>query len=386
VQSSDRIGKTEQDDFLSVSMLDKIATAFDRQDYKTAAQLLKAFLKESPQNPWGHLYRGRLYEVSGKAAEAREVFQKLLRDVPNPKLSAQARRGLQRLDEQDAKQRAQAIADPRDTELGMLILEGIPSESRTAAAQAFAQILKIDAYTARMQFPSKGWKLFRTGAIGELKLYGNQLRQANIPAFWATLSEIQSLPIFQVKYFEEFEPAIAICENEKGQVGTLKFEWSEITQQVDGMLPIFEQVVDSSIKEEIQRQRKDETQDFARICDLHLPKRGCILRICDWTYQFDQGIDFGMDEDTIRLDQAINRLHWNRLMEFLRDQIPEKILYSEFTNFAETAIDFGVLLKRLPSIDLFGQEASLWNPAFNLYSGLAFIWGKPPKSPKFGGL
>ncbi len=358
-------------------MLDQISAAFDRKDHKTAARLLKTFLQESPQNPWGQFYRGRLYEVSGKENEARELFQKLLRDVPNPKLAAQARQGLQRLDQQQKDRRqaeiAQATADPRNAELGILILEGIPSDLRTTAAQALAQILKIDPYTARMQLPNKGWKLFRTGAIGELKLYGEQLQAAHIPTFWTTLSDVQSLPIFQVKYFQDFEPAIAICENEKGQVGTLNFEWSEITQQVDGMLPIFERVIDTTMREGIQRQRKDETQDFARICDLHLPKRRCILRLCDWNYQFDQGIDFGMNENTINIDQAINRLHWNRLIEFLNYQIPNKTIWSEFTPFAETAIDFSMLLNRLPSIQLFGQEDSLWNPAFHLYSGLAFL-------------
>lgn len=358
-------------------MLDQIAAAFDRQDYQSAARLLKEFLQQSPQNPWGHLYRARLYEISNKVNEAREIYQKLLREVPNPKLAAQARQGIQRLDELEAAQRQQqiqqAISDPQNAELGILVLAAIPPETRTHAAQALAQILNIDPYTARMQLPNQGWKLLRTGAIGELKLYGQQLQAANIPAFWVTLNAVQTLPVYQVHYFQEFDPsAIVVCQNEQGLLGTLTFDWSEISQRVEGMLPIFERVVDSSIREGIQRQRKEETQDFARICDLHLPQRRCILRLCDWNYQFDQGIDFGMDEATVRLDQTINRLHWNRLIEFLNYQNPQQLILSEFTSFAESAIDFPLLLNRLPAIQLFGQDDSLWNPAFHLYSGLAF--------------
>ncbi|PZV15213.1 MAG: hypothetical protein DCF22_07540 [Leptolyngbya sp.] len=40
-------------------MLDQVAAALERQDYQTAAQLLKELLKRSPQDPWVQLYVGR---------------------------------------------------------------------------------------------------------------------------------------------------------------------------------------------------------------------------------------------------------------------------------------------------------------------------------------
>lgn len=358
-------------------MLDQIAAAFDRQDHRTAAKLLKEFLRESPQNPFGQFYRGRLYEVSGKLEAAEEIYRRLLRDVVNPKIATQARQGIQRLETlaQTRQQTAiaQATADPQNAELGMLVLEAISSDIRTTSAQNFARIMKLDAYTARLQIPHRGWRLYRTGAIGELRHYGQQLREAEIPAFWAPLTALQSLQVFQVQYFQSYQPnAIAVCQNEHDQLGSLSFDWAEVTQRVEGRLPIFEQVVDTDARQRTQRQRKEQTQDYAHICDLHLPKRRCILRLCDLNYQFHQGIAFSTPDDSV-IGQPTNRIHWNNLLAFLNYQLPKQPVWSEFMPFAETAIEFPNLLKRLKShIHLFGQGASPWNPAFHLYSGLAF--------------
>ena len=357
-------------------MLDQIAAAFDRQDYRTAATLLKDFLRESPQNPFGQFYKGRIYEVSGKLEAAEEIYRQLLRDVVNPKIANQARQGIQRLKAlaQTRQQTAiaQATADPQNAEMGMLVLEAISSDIRTTLAQNFARIMKLDAYTARLQIPHRGWRLYRTGEIGELRHYGQQLREAEIPAFWAPLTALQSLQVFQVQYFHSYQPnAIAVCQNEHDQLGSLSFDWAEVTQRVEGRLPIFEQVVDTDARQRTQRQRKEQTQDYAHVCDLHLPKRRCILRLCDLNYQFHQGVAFSASVNAI--GQTTNRIYWNTLLAFLTYQLPEQPVWSEFMPFAETAIEFPNLLKRLKShVHLFGQDTSLWNPAFHLYSGLAF--------------
>ncbi len=367
-------------------MLDQIAAAFDRQDYRTAAKLLKEFLHESPQNPFGQFYRGRLYEVSGKLEAAEEIYRQLLRDVVNPKIVSQARQGVQRLEAlaQTRQQStiAKATADPKNAELGMLILEAISSDIRTTSAQNFARIMKLDAYTARLQLPHRGWRLYRTGAIGELQLYGQQLREAEIPAFWAPLTAIQSLQVFQVQHFQRYQPdalrssspfrVIAICQNEHDQLGSLRFDWAEVTQRVEGRLPIFENVIDTDARQRTQRQRKEQTQDYAHICDLHLSKRRCILRLCDFNYQFHQGIAFSAP-DAAAIEQTTNRMQWNHLLAFLNYQLPQQPVWSDFTPFSETAIEFPNLINRLnPHIRLFGQDTSPLNPAFHLYSGLAF--------------
>ncbi|KAM3095003.1 tetratricopeptide repeat protein [Phormidesmis sp. 146-12] len=362
-------------------LLEQIAAAFDRQDYRAAAKLLKEFLQESPQNVWGQFYKARLYEISGKREAAGEIYRYLLRDGTNPKLVTQARQGIQRLDEiaqTEHKQAiAQATADPENAEPGILVLESMPSDARSSAAQNLARIMKLDAYTARMQIPNRGWRLYRVGAIGELQHYGQQLRNAEIPAFWASVDALQKLPVFQVHYIQEYQPqAIVVCQNEQGQIGSLKFDWSEVSQRVEGMLPIFEQVVDTDLRKgTIERQRKQTTQDYAHLCDLHLPKRRCILRLCDLNYQFHQGIAFSAPpKDSVAIDQATNRIHWNNLIAFLKYQLSQQPAWLEFQTFGETAIDHTLLLKRLNShVHLFGQDSSPWNPAFHLYSGLAFL-------------
>ena len=119
-------------------MIDQVAAAFERKDYRTAESLLQQLLKESPQNPWGQLYLGRLHEVSGKLSAAQKVYQQLLRSTINAKVGNQARQGLQRLEaiEQEQRQRAkaQAAADPTNAELGLLVLEPVASEDKIVAA------------------------------------------------------------------------------------------------------------------------------------------------------------------------------------------------------------------------------------------------------------
>jgi hypothetical protein len=156
-------------------------------------------------------------------------------------------------------------------------------------------------------------------------------------------------------------------------VGEIQFAWSEVSQWVEGSLPIFERVIDTDVLRQVtQRQRGEETQDYALICDLHLSQRNCILRLCDRTYQFQSGIDVMADGNG--LDEGTLRIHWNHLLSWFKQSLPEQPHYSEFLPFAETAIEFPHLLNQIdPNFYLLGQEGSLWNPAFQLYSGLAFL-------------
>jgi len=143
--------------------IEQVAAAFDRQDYKTAAQLLKTLIQEAPDNLWVQLYAARLQEVSGKVELAEANYRKLLQRTTSAKIALQARQGLERL-EQAAKARrqeaiAQATAAPGNTEAGFLVLETIRPEAKQAAVQRFAQIMKLDPYTARIHLSHRGWKL-----------------------------------------------------------------------------------------------------------------------------------------------------------------------------------------------------------------------------------
>ncbi|MEH2139159.1 tetratricopeptide repeat protein [Nostoc sp.] len=353
-------------------MIEQVAIAFDHKDYQTAAKLLKQLLKESPDNPWVRFYLGRLHEVSKKYPDAEKVYRQLLRDTTNIKIIDLARQGLQRLQEieLEEKQRAisQAKSEPNNTELGVLVLEPLSNELKTEASRKFAQIMQLDPYTARLLLPSRGWRLYRTGQVGELKFYGKQLQQAGIPCFWSTIAQIQQIQVYQVKHFQESTPqATVVCRNDTNQLGSLTFDWSEVTAKVVGLLPIFEQVVDIDSRRKLEW--KTQTQDYAQFCDLHIPGRRCILRFDDNGYEFQQGL-----ETIPQANQNTIRINWNNLSSWIEQQIPQVKTWSDFTSFADTTLDQTEMLSNIKShVHLFRREQSNWDSAFHLYSGLVFV-------------
>jgi hypothetical protein len=357
-------------------MLDQIAAAFERKDYKTAALLLKKMLQESPQDPWVQFYLGRIQEVSDKLDAAEKIYRQLLRETTNPRLATQARQGIQRVEIlQQEKRRIeieQATANPDNTQPGFLILETVSPEHKAPVAQGLAKVMKLDAYTARLQLPSRGWRLYRTGTIAELQIYTQELQEAGVPAFCVALTNLQKIQVFRVQYFQLVSPQPTIvCYNNANQLGTLSFNWSEITQRVEGLIPIFENVVDLDVRKRLHR--KEQTQDYVRFCDLHLPGRKCILRLNDADYQHQQGVDFS-PQSAASPNGNTTRIPWNHLMDFLNAQLPEVPIAGDFTPFAETAINETESLKRLDAhIKLFRQVESDWDPAFHLYSGSIFL-------------
>jgi hypothetical protein len=358
-------------------MIDQVAAAFDCHDYHTAARLLKQLLKESPKNPWVQLYLGRLQEVSGKLDASEAIYRQLLRDTTNPKLVSQARQGIQRLEQTQRERRQQAIAqattDPAFNEPGFLVLEAVTGEARAAAIQNFARIMKLDAYTVRMLLPSRGWRLYRSSAVGELQVYGQELQKSGVPVRWASLKQIEQIPVFQVNYIETIDPkVVVVCRNEQDQVGSLSFDWSEVQQRVEGRLPIFEQVVDLGYRDKLERKQK--TQDYAQFCDLHLPGRGCILRLHDGTYDFDRSIPVVSSGTIHELDLSIIRTNWNSLLGLFNQHMRPGSVWSDFIPFGETTADFAAPLVRLkPKTHLLRQVDSYWDSAFHLYSSLIFL-------------
>jgi len=371
-------------------MIDEVADALKCKEYKTAARLLKQLLRDEPDNPWVRLYLGRLYEETNKLEAAEDNYRQLLKNTTNPKIMSQARQGLGRLQAREQEQRqqalAQATATPGSQELGVFVLEAVATEVKQAAAQKFAQIMQLDPYSARLQLPSRGWRLYRTGAVGKLEFYASSLRQAEIPCFCAALADIRKINVFSLNYFSEisYEGTTVVCRNSEEQLGSLTFNWSEVSQRVEGLLPLFEEVVDMDVRRKLQRKTK--TLDYAQFCDLHLSSRNCIIRLCDRHYQFQQGIALdslnshskskGLPELTLK--QGTTRSKWNSLLEFLNGKLPELPIWSDFTTFANTAIDYPDMLGHLPScINLSRWEPTPWDPAFQLYSGLVFLKNSP---------
>lgn len=359
-------------------MIDQVAAAFNQGDYRTAAHLLQDLQAQSPEDPWVQFYVGRLQEVSGELEAAIATYRHLLREFPNSKLATQARQGLQRVQALEKAQRQQAIAaaksDPANTGSGFLVLESITGEARLAVAQSLARIIKLDPYTAQAQLPSRGWRLYRTGPLAELQVYGQELLNAGIPVFWVPLAAIEKIRVFRVNHFQAVTPqVVAVCQNEMNQLGSIAFNWSEVARRVEGLLPIFEKVVDLDVR--LKLQRKEQTQDYAHFCDLHLPDRQCILRICDSNYQFQQGVDFSRRQNDVpSMMQTTVRLNWNNLLKFFNQNLPSTPVWSDFTPFAETALEqLDLAPKFKPHIDLFRRAETSWDSAFQLYSGLVFL-------------
>jgi hypothetical protein len=229
----------------------------------------------------------------------------------------------------------------------------------------------------------RGWRLYRTGPMGELNFYVSSLREASIPCFCAAIADIKNINVFNVHYFspesQSSQPTV-VCKNEQGQLGSLTFNWSEVTQRVEGLLPLFDEVVDRDARGNFKR--KTQTLDYVQFCDLHLPERGSILRLGARNYQFQQGLalspkplaDQRRKSKAPSLEQGTTKNNWNHLLDFLNQNLPQVPVWSDFKTFAETATDFREMLGNLPShIDLFRRKETPWDPAFQLYSGLVFL-------------
>jgi hypothetical protein len=122
-------------------------------------------------------------------------------------------------------------------------------------------------------------------------------------------------------------------------------------------------------------QRKEQTQDYTQMCDLHLPKRKSILRFCDRTYQFQKGLPMGETATNgMAKSQSSIRIQWNQMMAALDQHVGDRPTCTEFNVFAQTAFDHLDLLEPIPThIELFRKDQTHWDPAYQLYSSLAFM-------------
>lgn len=365
--------------------LDQVITALEQQNYTQAVKLIKPLMKQYPNDPQVQWYVGNIHEGMGYPEKAETVYRKLLQHTSHPKLMRLARKRLERLKVAKADRRQAAIAqasnDPNQTGTGFLLIAPVPSEQKKEAAQAFAKIMHIDPYTANMQLPSRTWKLYRTGAIAELNIYGAELREAGINTFAFALKQLKKIQVFQVNYIQSMASRVqVICQNSDGQLGEMVFKWSEATQSVSGLLPIFEEVVDLGPYNKLKR--KEQTQDYAQIYDLHLPERCCILRLCDRLYDFNKGLDVGvLEHPELPQVYATTRLKWNALTQKLGEHILPTTVWTDFTGFGPTALDHLDLVDGFtPHINLFRKEESKWDHAFQLFSSAA-LWHSIRSSP-----
>ncbi|MEC4893028.1 MAG: tetratricopeptide repeat protein [Oscillatoria sp. PMC 1051.18] len=363
-------------------MMEEVAEALQDRDYRTAQILLKELKQSEPQNPWVNFYMARLYESTGKLATAEKVYRQLLKGTTNTKIITQARQGLARIEAIEVEQKrtaiANALAEPGGKEPGILILEQIAPEMRKTAGEKFARIMELDPYVARLQLPGRGWRLFRTGPVGELGYYTSRLQQAEINSFCIPINDLAKINVFNINYFESVAPQpIVYCKSKEGQMGKLTFDWSEVQQRVEGLLPLFEKIEVMDARRKFQEKTK--TLDYSQFCDLHLPQRNAILRFSDSYYEFQKGITLAQKPKDIQpKNLTTTRKNWQNLTDFFNHKLPETPIWSDFSVFADIALDFQELLKRIEAnIELVRPEPTLWDQAFQLYSSLVFLRNNP---------
>ncbi|QSF50152.1 tetratricopeptide repeat protein [Thermosynechococcus sp. GLH187] len=360
-------------------MLTEVLTALDQGNFQQAEKLLATL---PPEDPRVLLCRGQLYLKTERLEEAESDFRQLLRLNCGPKLTQMARRGLEKIEQIRQQQRQQAILATHAVvgveQQGLLVLEGVAaSEQRTILARLLATMFKIDPYTARLLIPSRGWRLIRTGNFAELTVYCQELKQQGFTLFCVPFEALTATPVLQVRYFVALEPQprVVCTSSLSPEPVELTFTWSQVSQRVEGLLPIFEQVFDRDRQGKVTR--KEQIQDHAQCCDLHLFQQNQILRFYRGGYQFHQGIPLNQVAEVIQsdleLDQNTSWVKWRQLSSLWQQHCGDRPVWQDFTSFAETALDFSELLSKIPPhINLFRREDSPWDAAFMLYSSLAF--------------
>lgn len=255
----------------------------------------------------------------------------------------------------------------------MLVLQPTTGAERKSAIAAFSKLNAIDPYTAQTQLPVRGWRLHSVGALEPLRRYRNQLHQIDISAQLLPVQDVANIHVFRVKAFHDIQSPRVLCENEVGQLGHLGFTWQDVAQCVEGRLPIFEDVVDRDARNRLTRKQK--TQDYAYLFDLHLPKRRSILRLCDQTYRFTpSSAASSSTQSSERLSNfgMTRQRQWQSLRQTLLARLDQPI-WTEFTSFAESALDTVDLLPAFnPYVDIFRKRKTPWDKAFHIYSSLVF--------------
>ncbi len=363
--------------------LEKIAQAIQSQDYQTAEKILQQLQQTEieTENIWIKLYQAQLQEGQEKLEKANQNYRELLQKTNNIKIISAARSGIKRIEtinNQRKKSKETEIIPQTQTnienqsnqingnkELGILILEPILPELKETAAKQLASIFNIDIYTARLQIPTRSWRLYKTGKIQELEKYATKLKLASIPNFCQPINAIEKITVKNINYFESIHPNGIVNCQEKDREEKITFKWEEITKRVSGILPIFENVIERNFRGKTKEKTK--TLDYVQIWDLHLNQRNIILRLCDRQYHFHQGITFLIGEST-------SREKWNHLNQILNKRLSNTPKWTEFQGFGETAKEFHQILKQIqPNLKLARRHETYWDAAFELYSGLIFL-------------
>jgi hypothetical protein len=361
------------------SMLEQVEAALQRRDYQTAGNILAKMTQKQPNDCQVKLYMGKLQEATAQLEDAEQTYRQLMQgDLIEPKILQAARQGIERTQAAQAAKieaiRKAATQDfmvnkhqQDDPSAAVLILEPVAAAAKTALALKFAQIMNIEPYNARLLLPSRSSRLYRAGNMGAMSCYEHQLQAAGIPAFALSIEQLNQPEIIQVKSIESFSPkAQIIALNGYGTDFSRSYHWSEVRAVVRGLLPIFEEITQTSVSTtKTKIQYKSQILDYVQVWDLHLPRAKAILRICSQNYAFSVGQK--------KAGIASNRENWQKLIDKIGEYTPTAQHWNEFTPFAETALQYPDTLEKMPAhLHLMRRQPSNWDQAFQLYSGAIF--------------
>jgi Tetratricopeptide repeat len=360
-------------------MLEQVEAALQRRDYQTASNILAKMAQKQPHDSQVKLYSGKLQEATAQLEDAEQTYRQLMQgDLIDPKILQAARQGIERIKaarvakiEAIRKAATQdfTVSENKldDQSAAVLILEPVAAAAKTALAIKFAQIMKIEPYNARLLLPSRSSRVYRTGNMGEMSCYEHQLQAADIPAFALSIEQINQPEIIQVKSIESFSPKAQITAlNGYGTDFSRSYDWSEVRSIISGIIPIFEEITQTSVSTtKTKVQYKSQILDYVQVWDLHLPRQKVILRICSQNYAFPQSEK--------KAGIVSSRENWQKLIDKIREYTPQAQHWKEFTPFAETALDYPDTLEKIPAhLQLVRRQPSLWDQAFQLYSGAIF--------------
>jgi hypothetical protein len=366
--------------------LQNLISTFERQldskNLPAAANTLKQLLKDCPNKPEVQIATASFYKTTGKVERAEAIYRDILKSSSQTGLLAQARKGLQEIEDANLRQHqdgiARAIAQVGGEDMGFLAIHPIATDLKLEAAKQLARIFRIDIYTAKAQIPSRNLKVLRIGRLGEMQFYGKKLIAAGIPALWTSLKAIASIDVHTVSYFElnpDTGGIAAVCSDGSAVKRSepsqkILFNWSEVSQRVHGLLPTFGEIVTVDAKHQLTR--KEDVLDLVHICDLHLPKQNCILRFHDDLYQFERGMQLEVAKSLEHIAPSV-RERWSSLIDWVTKSTPQTAGKDDFNAFAEMFLAYPDFLKELDhKVDLFRTKESLWDNCFQIYSGMIF--------------
>lgn len=354
------------------SVFKDIDKTIESGNYQEAKEKLSQLIVEEKDRLWYRYYSALIAEKEGDLSLAENSYREIIKDsiYPDPALIKLIRDGIERIlkfyqsKKEEKKQEFRTIEDSQD--LAVLILEPVKPEDKKNLAPQLAKLMEIDNYTATLQIPTRSLRLYKTGSLGELKYYQFELSQGGIPCFCHPIKNINKMDVYQVKFIENDGNICDLTiENDLEEEKKYTLNWTKVKSKVQGLIPIFEMTTHLDARNKVQK--KQSTLDYANFFDLHVISDNVILRFSDHFYQFEAGLTVGENSKT-------TQEKWKKLVNYLQGKTLDINLLSNFNLFAEGVIHFPEMLKQITAhINLFRREESIWDEAFQLYSGLIFL-------------